>query len=176
MIGATQTPTCAYDLSRISGQKAGIYDQGRMSLQAFSDQSSAPEFEHKNRTRGRIMATPDVVDWDAIIRDPRFQSLARRKSRFLWGLMFIAVAYYLLLPIGAAYFQDFFKIRVWGVVNVALLFALSQFVMAWVIALVYSRKASRDFDHMAAELSAQFAGVAEPVEALPPMAAASVQS
>ena len=103
------------------------------------------------------MATPNEVDWDAIIRDPRFQGLHRRKSAFLWGLMAIAVAYYFLLPIGAAYFQDLFKIRVWGVINVALLFALSQFVMAWAIAIIYSRKASQDFDRMAAELSAEFA-------------------
>jgi uncharacterized membrane protein (DUF485 family) len=102
------------------------------------------------------MAVPETVDWDALIRDPRFQSLHRRKSVFLWGLMALSIAYYFLLPIGAAYFQDLFKIRVWGVINVGLLFALSQFVVAWVIALVYSRKASRDFDVMAAELSAEF--------------------
>ncbi len=102
------------------------------------------------------MATPDVVDWDAIIRDPRFQSLHRRKTTFLWGLMGLSVAYYFLLPIGAAYFQDLFKIRVWGVVNVGLLFALSEFIVAWTIALVYSRKASRDFDRMAAEIAAEF--------------------
>jgi len=102
------------------------------------------------------MATPNEVDWDAITRDPRFQSLHRRKSAFLWGLMALSIAYYFLLPVGAAYFQDLFKIRVWGVINVALLFALSQFVVAWAIALVYSRKASRDFDLMAAQLSAEF--------------------
>jgi uncharacterized membrane protein (DUF485 family) len=103
------------------------------------------------------MATPNEVDWDAIIRDPRFQSLHRRKNSFLYGLMALAVAYYFLLPIGAAYFQDLFKIRVWGVINVGLLFALSQFVVAWAIAIIYSRKASQDFDVMAAELSAEFA-------------------
>jgi uncharacterized membrane protein (DUF485 family) len=104
------------------------------------------------------MAIPNEVDWDAIVRDPRFQSLHRRKSSFLWGLMALALAYYFLLPIGAAYFQNLFKIRVWGVINVGLLFALSQFVVAWAIALVYSRKASQDFDRMAAELSTEFSG------------------
>jgi len=102
------------------------------------------------------MATPNVVDWDAIIRDPRFQSLHRRKSVFLWGLMALSVVYYFLLPVGAAYHQDLFKVRVWGVVNVGLLFALSEFVVAWAIAWVYSRKASRDFDRMAAEIAAEF--------------------
>lgn len=111
------------------------------------------------------MATPNEVDWDAIIRDPRFQSLHRRKNRFLYGLMALAVAYYFLLSIGAAYFQDLFKVRVWGVINIALLFALSQFVMAWAIAIIYSRKASEDFDRMAAELSAEFAKPGAPTSA-----------
>jgi len=103
------------------------------------------------------MANLEVADWDALIRDQRFQSLHRRKTTFLWGLMAISVVYYFLLPIGAAYFQDLFKVRVWGVVNVGLLFALSEFVVAWSIAIIYSRKANRDFDVLAAEISTAFA-------------------
>jgi uncharacterized membrane protein (DUF485 family) len=95
------------------------------------------------------------IDWDAIIRDQRFQSLHRRKSAFLWGLMLLSVTYYFLLPIGAAYFQDLFKIRVWGVINIGLLFALSEFAIAWIVAWVYSRKASRDFDQLAAQICAE---------------------
>jgi uncharacterized membrane protein (DUF485 family) len=104
------------------------------------------------------VANPNLVDWDAIIRDSRFQSLHRRKVLFLWGLMAFSVVYYFLLPIGAAYYQNLFKVRVWGVVNVGLLFALSEFVVAWAIALVYSRKASQDFDRMAEEIAAEFSG------------------
>ena len=37
------------------------------------------------------MAKLEVVDWDALIRDPRFQSLHRRKSVFLWGLMMLGL-------------------------------------------------------------------------------------
>jgi uncharacterized membrane protein (DUF485 family) len=97
----------------------------------------------------------NIIDWDAIIRDPRFQSLHRRKSAFLWGLMLLSVTYYFLLPIGAAYFQDLFKIRVWGVINIGLLFALSEFAVAWLVAWVYSRKASHDFDQLAAQIRAE---------------------
>ena len=104
------------------------------------------------------MATPNAVDWDAIIRDPRFQSLHRRKSAFLWGLMALSVVFYFLLPIGAAYYQDLFKIRVWGVINFGLLFALSEFIVAWAIAVIYSRTATRDFDRMAEEIAAEFGG------------------
>jgi len=103
------------------------------------------------------MADTENVNWEAIIQDPRFQSLHRRKSAFLWGLMALSVVYYFLLPVGAAYYQDLFRIRVWGVVNVGLLFALSEFVVAWGIALVYSRKANRDFDVLAAQIAADFA-------------------
>ncbi|MCU0805351.1 MAG: DUF485 domain-containing protein [Burkholderiales bacterium] len=89
-----------------------------------------------------------TLNWAAIDADPRFQELHARKSRFLWGLMVFAVIYYFLLPIGAAYFPDLFKVRVFGVVNFGLVFALSQFVVAWGIAFIYARRAQQ-FDAMA---------------------------
>ena len=91
-------------------------------------------------------------NWAAIDSDPRFQALHRKKTTFLWGLMLFSVIYYFLLPIGAAYFQDLFKIKVWGPVNVGILFALSEFVVAWVIAGIYAKRANREFDAMSAEI------------------------
>jgi uncharacterized membrane protein (DUF485 family) len=66
--------------------------------------------------------------------------------------MIFSIVYYFMLPIGAAYYQDLFKIKVWGPVNVGLLFALSEFVVAWSIAAIYARRANRDFDAMSAEI------------------------
>lgn len=97
------------------------------------------------------MSKPSM-NWAAIDADPRFQALHRKKTTFLWGLMIISTVYYFLLPIGAAYYQDLFKIKVWGVVNVGILFALSEFVVAWTIAYVYSKKANAEFDAMAQEI------------------------
>jgi len=91
-------------------------------------------------------------NWAAIDADPKFQALHRKKTFFLWGLMIFSIIYYFLLPIGAAYYQDLFKTKVWGVVNFGLLFALSEFVVAWVIAFVYSKKANAQFDAMAQEI------------------------
>jgi len=93
-----------------------------------------------------------TMNWAAIDADPRFQALHAKKTRFLWGLMILSMAYYFLLPVGTAYFQDFFKIRIWGAFNVGLLFALSQFVVAWVIAYVYAKRANTEFDAMAQEI------------------------
>ena len=88
------------------------------------------------------------INWSAIDSDPRFKELHARKSTFLWSLMLFAIIYYFLLPIGAAYFTDLYKVRVWGPINIGLLFALSQFVVAWGIAWFYARTASH-FDAMA---------------------------
>jgi len=96
--------------------------------------------------------TQPRMNWAAIDADPRFQALHRKKTTFLWGLMIFSVIYYFLLPIGAAYYQDLFKIKVWGVVNVGILFALSEFIVAWTIAYVYSKKANAEFDSMAQEI------------------------
>ena len=92
-------------------------------------------------------------DWAAIDRDPRFQALHKKKSSFLWGLMVFSIVYYFLLPFGAAYFQALFKVKVWGPLNVGLLFALSEFVVAWIVAAVYAKRANREFDAMAAEIA-----------------------
>lgn len=92
------------------------------------------------------------MDWKAIVADPRFQALHRKKTAFLWGLMVFSVVYYFLLPIGAAYFQDLFKVKVFGPVNVGILFAMSEFVVAWGIAFYYAHKANSEFDVEAAEI------------------------
>jgi uncharacterized membrane protein (DUF485 family) len=92
------------------------------------------------------------MNWAAIDADPRFQALHAKKTRFLWGLMIFSVIYYFLLPVGAAYYQDLFKIKVWGPVNVGILFALSEFVVAWSIAAIYAKRANKVFDTMAAEI------------------------
>ena len=102
------------------------------------------------------MAAAPNVDWNAVIADPRFQSLHRKKQGFLTGLMVFSVAFYFLLPIGAAYFQELFSRRVWGAINLGLVFALSEFVVAWMVAFYYSRRAGGEFDRLAREIAADY--------------------
>jgi uncharacterized membrane protein (DUF485 family) len=52
------------------------------------------------------------------------------------------------------YARPFMETKVLGPVNLAYLFALSQFFMAWIIAGLYVRAAAR-FDRMAAETIAK---------------------
>jgi uncharacterized membrane protein (DUF485 family) len=94
-----------------------------------------------------------TMNWAAVNADPRFQDLHRRKSRFLWGLMVFSVIYYFLLPIGAAYFTELFKTKIWGPINFGLMFAWSEFIVAWGIAWFYAHRANAQFDALAAEIN-----------------------
>lgn len=93
------------------------------------------------------------MDWQAIEADPRFQRLHREKTLFLVLLLTASLTYYFLLPLGAAYFQDILRIRIWGPINLGILFALSQFLVVWVIAYVYVTHANRKLDILALEIA-----------------------
>lgn len=81
-----------------------------------------------------------------------FRNCIGARADFCAKLTAFSVVYYFLLPIGAAYCTQLFKTQVWGPVNFGILFALSEFVVAWIIAYLY-RAASARFDPMAEELA-----------------------
>ena len=85
----------------------------------------------------------DVVDWSRIAATDEFKGLIRAKLKFIIPATVFFILYYFALPVLVGYAPDFMKRKVFGVVNVAYLFALSQFFMAWIIALLYVRAAAR---------------------------------
>ena len=93
----------------------------------------------------------DVADWDRVAAMDEFVSLIRAKIRFIVPATIFFLVYYLLLPLLAGFAKDFMDTKVIGDVNVAYLFALSQFLMTWVLAAIYIRKAAV-FDTMAADI------------------------
>ena len=76
-------------------------------------------------------------DWNAIARDPDFKALVSRKIKLVVPATVFFIVYYFSLPIGVGWFPDFMAQKIWGNVNIAYAFALSQFFMAWALALVY---------------------------------------
>jgi uncharacterized membrane protein (DUF485 family) len=96
--------------------------------------------------KGEGMLSKPAVHWEAIEADPRFQALHRDKMRFLILMLLFALGFFFSLPISAAYFQSWMQIKIWGVINLALIFALAQFLVAWGIAFMYARRATREFD------------------------------
>ncbi|MDT4895507.1 MAG: hypothetical protein QOH25_584 [Acidobacteriota bacterium] len=85
----------------------------------------------------------DVVNWNRIAASDEFKGLIKAKLKFIVPATVFFVVYYFALPVLVGYAPDLMKRRVFGVVNVAYLFALSQFFMAWIIALLYVRAAAR---------------------------------
>ena len=86
---------------------------------------------------------PGSNQWDQVAAHPEFRSLLRDKARFIIPCTVFFILYYFALPILVGYFPELMKRRVFGPVNVAYLFALSQFIMTWALAAVYMRQAAR---------------------------------
>jgi uncharacterized membrane protein (DUF485 family) len=86
-------------------------------------------------------STPDhkaaSTDWSAIERDTDFIALLRSKMAFVVPATLFFVVYYFALPIAVGWFPKVMETKVLGDVNLAYLFALSQFFMAWILAFAY---------------------------------------
>ncbi len=96
----------------------------------------------------------DVADWDRVAAMPEFKELLARKRKFIISATVFFVIYYFALPILVGYAPSLMARKVIGVVNIAYLFALSQFFMAWIIAALYVRAAGR-WDEMAHQIIAK---------------------
>ena len=83
------------------------------------------------------------TDWDVVAANPEFRALMRAKKRFIVPATIFFIVYYFALPILVGYAPEFMSTPVVGPVNVAYLFALSQFFVAWFIAFLYVRAAAR---------------------------------
>jgi uncharacterized membrane protein (DUF485 family) len=93
----------------------------------------------------------DVADWERLAASAQFKALLKAKARFIVPATVFFIAYYFSLPLLVGYAPELMARKVFGVVNVAYLFALSQFFMAWIIAWAYVRAAGR-FDRMARDV------------------------
>ncbi len=100
-------------------------------------------------------AVGEEVHWEGLEQTPEFRELVRRRMRFVLPATIFFLVYYFLLPLGNGLAPDFMKTKVFGQVNIAYLFALSEFVMAWVLAWLYIRKANTVFDALAAKVRAR---------------------
>jgi uncharacterized membrane protein (DUF485 family) len=88
-------------------------------------------------------------EWERIAATPEFRALLSRKRRFIVPATIFFIVYYFALPVLVGYFPDLMSRKVVGALNIAYVFALSQFVMAWVLAWMYVR-AAEGFDAMSA--------------------------
>jgi uncharacterized membrane protein (DUF485 family) len=91
------------------------------------------------------------TQWDRIAASQQFKDLMATKKIFIVPAFVFFVAYYFALPVLVGYAPHFMATKVIGNVNIAYLFALSQFAVAWIIAGLYV-KAANDFDRLSEDI------------------------
>ena len=85
-------------------------------------------------------------------QSPEFVDLRRRHRKFVFPMAALFLAWYFLYVLLAAYAPDFMSHKVFGNVNVGILFGLGQFVSTFLITILYVRWADREFDPRAQAL------------------------
>jgi uncharacterized membrane protein (DUF485 family) len=89
--------------------------------------------------------------WDRIAASKEFKDLMAMKKTFIVPAFIFFLLYYFALPVLVGYAPKFMATKVIGQVNLAYLFALSQFFVAWMIAGLYV-KAANNFDRLAKDI------------------------
>ena len=106
----------------------------------------------RSMTTGRMSAEEALTATEAVGKDPEMIELERRHSRFIWPATAFFLIYYMALNVLAGTSPDLMGTKLFGEFTFGYLFALSQFVMAFVVAWVYSRWAATRMDPLAADL------------------------
>jgi uncharacterized membrane protein (DUF485 family) len=106
----------------------------------------------RSPTTGRMTTEEALTATEAVGKDPEMVELEHRHSRFVWPATAFFLIYYLSLNVLAGTSPDLMGTKLFGNFTVGYLFALSQFLMAFVVAWVYSRWAARRMDPLASDL------------------------
>ncbi|MFC4944158.1 DUF485 domain-containing protein [Pseudonocardia sp. GCM10023141] len=101
----------------------------------------------------------DVRDWTTVQSSPEFQDLRRRLRTFVFPLTGLFLAWYLLYVLLASYAAPFMSIKLFGNINVGLVFGLLQFVSTFAITAWYVRFAAKRYDPLAEKLRGELEGV-----------------
>jgi len=89
------------------------------------------------------------VDWEAIERSSEFQELIRRRRSFVLPATIFFLVYYMAFILLAGYAEDFMGSSVYEGLTVGYCLALTQFLMVFVLGILYLRKADREYDPLA---------------------------
>ena len=93
-----------------------------------------------------------ATDWTAVQASTDFQELRSRLRRFVFPVTALFLAWYLLYVLMASYAPEFMATKVFGNVNIGLLFGLLQFVSTFAITIAYVRFADRRLDPLASKI------------------------
>jgi uncharacterized membrane protein (DUF485 family) len=88
-------------------------------------------------------------DWERIEHSPEFQELVHKKRAFVLPATIFFLAYYMGFILLAGYAQDFMASSVYEGLTVGYCLALTQFLMVFVLGIMYLKRSDRDYDPLA---------------------------
>jgi uncharacterized membrane protein (DUF485 family) len=89
------------------------------------------------------------LDWEAIERSPEFQELVHKRRSFVIPATIFFLAYYMAFILLTGYAEDFMAESVYEGLTVGYCLALTQFLMVFVLGIMYLRRADKDYDPLA---------------------------
>src|SRR6202171_3452612 len=87
--------------------------------------------------------------WERLEETDEFRQLVKARWRFVAPATVFFLVYYFALPLSNGLFPNVMRTELIGHIALASVFALTQSVMAWVLAFSYIRQAGRVFDPLA---------------------------
>ena len=90
-----------------------------------------------------------------------FQELRRKFRRFVFPTTAFFLAWYFLYVLLSIFAPGFMGTKVFGNINIGLLFGLGQFVTTFAITIIYARWANSELDPLADAIGARLDGVKE---------------
>lgn len=102
------------------------------------------------------ISTKEHAAYERIRASDDFVELRRSYRGFVIPMTVAFMAWYALYVIASNWAGDFMNYRLFGNINVALVFGLLQFISTFVIAWLYSRHSDNVLDHLSDKLKAEF--------------------
>lgn len=86
------------------------------------------------------------VDWEAVERSPEFQELIAKRRTFVLPATIFFLCWYIGFVLLAGYAPDFMAESVYQGLTVGYCLALTQFVMVFVLGIMYLRRSEKVYD------------------------------
>lgn len=97
-------------------------------------------------------SSEETRNWEEVQSAPEFQNLRRRLRSFVFPITGVFLAWYMLYVLLANYAAGFMAIKVFGNINIGLIFGLLQFLSTFAITIWYVKFADRKLDPLAVSL------------------------
>jgi uncharacterized membrane protein (DUF485 family) len=94
--------------------------------------------------------------YDELAQTPEFREVRRRTGAFVIPATAAFLGWYLLYVVMSNWAHDFMSKKVFGEINVALIFGLLQFVSTFLIAWLYARYMNNNVDDLAHEIDVRY--------------------